>query len=139
MIIGVDPGGLTGLVLYRGPGTRIYHAQLPFEEAVQWLATEVPAADLVAVERFTIAGRTLSGTRAGANDATQMIGACRALCVLHGVKFTLQSPADAKNAFNDRVLKDISVYSDVTGGHARDALRHALLAERRFPGLTEEK
>lgn len=130
MIIGVDPGGTTGLVklLY---GHVVDDEQLDFIGAVRWLNSEIPLADLVVVERFVISGRTMTGSREGAMDALHLVGVCRAMCELYGVKIMQQTPADAKNAFNDGVLRRTGYYDKVKGKHARDALRHALLAVRK--------
>lgn len=135
IIVAVDPGTTTGLVqlLARGRDAHrvLDHAQLGFDDAVHWLEGALTFADVLAVERFTISQRTLTGSRSGSNDAMHMIGACRAMRVRYRVVMELQAPADAKAAFNDSVLRSIGVYNQVSGTHARDALRHALLASRR--------
>jgi hypothetical protein len=143
IIVGVDPGATTGLVKIhtteipldrkkrRFSARVIEHAQLPFDEAVYWIDSQLPICDVLAVERFTISTRTITGSRGGANDAMHVIGACRALALFNDTRMVLQTPADAKSAFSDVVLRSINVYNQVSGGHARDALRHALLAHRR--------
>lgn len=130
MIIGVDPGGTTGLVKVLN-GEVVDEGQLDFIGAVRWLNSEIPLADLVVVERFVISGRTMTGSRDGAMDAIHLIGVCRALGELYTVPVMQQTPADAKNAFNDDVLRRTGYYDKVKGRHARDALRHALLAIRK--------
>ncbi len=145
-ILALDPGGTTGIVVLRTPSTLIYSAQLEFVDAVHALDSiletdrlrcETPI-DYVAIERFTITGRTLTGTRAGTHDALNIIGFVRARCLLKNIKLLpLQAPADAKAAFNDAVLRSTNMYNEVSGPHARDALRHALLAARRLKRLGE--
>lgn len=140
IFVAVDPGTTTGLVKLdshrvqqnRFANRVIDYAQLPFDEAVHWLEGALVVADLLVVERFTITQRTLTGSRPGSNDAMHMIGACRAMRVRYQVAMELQAPVDAKTAFNDSVLRDIRVYNQVSGTHARDALRHALLASRKY-------
>lgn len=137
MIIGVDPGGTTGLVKLLD-GEVVDDGQFDFVGTVRWLNNEIPLADLVVVERFVISGRTMTGSREGAMDALNLIGVCRAMCELYGARLMQQTPADAKNAFNDDVLRRTGYYDKVKGKHARDALRHALLAVRKTD-KTEER
>lgn len=136
IILGVDPGGTTGLVLWSTETERVkFNAQLDFDATCDSLEMLVTAADVCAVERFVISNRTITGSRSGTNDAINLIGVCRYLCRKNGVPMHQQAPADAKAAFNDSVLRNISVYNQVTGGHARDALRHALLLDRKLRRL----
>lgn len=137
MILGVDPGGTTGLVKVLN-GEVVEDDQLNFADTVRWLDRETPSADLIVVERFIISGRTVAGSREGTMDALHLVGVCRALGQLHNVPVMQQTPADAKNAFNDSVLRRTGYYDKVHGKHSRDALRHVLLAIRKTIHTTDK-
>lgn len=135
LIVGVDPGGTTGLALVRttdgGDEIDIVETQhIVGMGSIQWidnlLRDRVPIQ--VAAEAFTIAERTLRGTRSGVMEALYTIGAIRYLCYKHGVAFTLQTPAQAKNAYTDSTLRALKIWR--ANPHERDALRHALLYAR---------
>lgn len=137
LVLGVDPGGTTGVVVME-PRTQ---AVLEYDELAlsgddtswaDWFRRVVPSVGTVAAERYLITTRTTRLTRQ--YDALDVLGALRYLCAIELVHLTLQSPADAKAAFADAKLKRLGVWDSVRGGHARDALRHALLASRRFYG-----
>lgn len=132
-ILGVDPGGTTGLVVLDLdiPAVIDYH-QFNQEETVVYLymllTNELEyTVDAVAIERFTIAGRTL--TRSRQTTALEIIGVTKALCQLSETPLHLQTPADAKNVWSDERLKTAGI--SITGKHCRDALRHALLLAQR--------
>jgi hypothetical protein len=84
----------------------------------------------VAIERFTIAGRTIMGTREGALEALYTIGAADHIAASHRVPFTLQQASTAKNAVTDAYLREVGLITSVKAKHERDALRHALLYAR---------
>jgi hypothetical protein len=137
LIIGIDPGGTTGVVLIR-PATDnidvLTHMHLDGLRATQWVEAELtshPDEDYaVVVEQFTISPRTLTGSRAGSMEALYTIGSVRYVCFRCNKPVILQTPAAAKNALNDEVLKDLDLWKKVSGPHERDALRHALLYAR---------
>lgn len=83
--------------------------------------------ETVAIERFTIAPRTITGSRTGSLDALYTIGAVRYLCDREHIPLHLQTPAAAKNALSDERLCDLGLRGATVGPHERDALRHALL------------
>lgn len=132
-ILGVDPGGTTGLCVLSVEADRCiveWSGQFEQEEAGQWIETwiHLNRVDAVAIERYTIAGRTL--TRSRQTAALELIGVTKFLGWKHDVLVELQSPADAKNVWTDKRLREHGL--QVNGVHARDALRHAaLLMQRR--------
>lgn len=141
MILGIDPGLTNGIVFLDAdegvPEPRslvVEHAQVPFPDLPSHLEYRLPEVDLVAIERFVITARTVTLSRQYA--PLYAIGGVMFLAKLSGVPVRLQSPADAKRCFPDEVLKDMGLYRAVKGDHARDALRHALLAARR-PNFTD--
>jgi hypothetical protein len=132
MILGVDPGGTTGLVLLDPVDpTVLSYSQLDLKSGDTWagaLTIAVALADVIAAERFTISQRTIQHTRQ--HDALDVLGALRYLSVIEHKQLRLQMASDAKAAFSNDVLKKLGLFDSVTGEHARDALRHALLAAR---------
>jgi hypothetical protein len=137
LIIGIDPGGTTGVVLIRPAPDSVdvlTHMHLDGLHATQWLEAELTSHDhenyAVAIEQFLIAPRTLTASRAGSMEAIYTIGSARYVCFKYKTPITLQTPAAAKKAISDEVLKDLDLWKKVSGDHERDALRHALLYSR---------
>lgn len=133
-VLGIDPGGTTGVALLEVSPLRIVvAAQYSTVDMFANLRSLVKQADLVTIERFTISSRTLKLTRQP--DALYMIGATALICYEETITLELESPANAKSAFPDEMLKLHGVYP--VGKHARDAVRHALIALRRHKLLSE--
>lgn len=139
-MIGIDPGKVTGIVVVEvaedGSVEVLEAHQLPVTETMLWvrreLANEPP--DLVGLESFIITARTAKLSRQP--DALELIGVVKA-CILfaltdNGVEIPLSmhSPSDAKTVWSDERLKKHDLYM-LAAGHAKDALRHALLATER--------
>ena len=137
-ILGVDPGGTTGLCVLQwegelpasaGPSKLLTASQVDPEHAEDALremitnSSEGPL-DLVAIEKFTIGPGTHKLTRS--YDALYLIGLTRALCRWAGVPMQLQGPGPAKKAYDDHRLRDLGFW--MPGDHCRDAIRHALLS-----------
>jgi len=133
-VLGIDPGGTTGVALLDVSPLRVAVAQeyspVDMLENLRWLVRQ---ADLVSIERYTISTRTLKLTRQ--LDALYIIGATTMVCYEEHVLLELEMPVNAKSAFPDDVLKLYGVGS--SSKHVRDALRHALLALRRHRLLSE--
>lgn len=135
IILGLDPGKTTGAVLIDwdgasippGPESLVFSAQVPFTMLPQWvdLTLNDYAVDLIVVERFFISERTIRNTRQ--MEPIYAIGGVLFLSSLRGLDVVMQSAADAKTAYPNEALTDWKV----KGVHARDALRHALLATHR--------
>ena len=143
-IMGVDPGGTTGVVIIDvpddesryvpDPSTHVMNDQI---EAVwgsefdsvsnrldRLIRIEVP--DLIAIEQFTITQRTVRHTRQP--DALWIIGGVRFLADIAGIPVHLQPSSLAKTTWDATRLKDSGWAAVVKRKHARDALRHALTA-----------
>lgn len=139
LIMGVDPGGTTGAALIEWNCALPISSEnvtlrqtweLPFEDFPAWADTWIPRVDYLAVERYLITGRTVTGTRQ--YEAMYVIGGLITLTALvspiTAPDIVMNTAANAKNAWtNDRLAA--AGFADATRGsrHARDALRHALL------------
>jgi hypothetical protein len=135
-VFAVDPGSSTGWVsvaviapeddpvILRAGTSRL-------EEAGEIFTRMVGTVDEVVAEKFTIAPRTITGTRSGPEDALGVLGILRWVCWREKRHLTLQSPATAKNAVPDSMLKQYEWYQQLKTPHERDAMRHALVAMRR--------
>lgn len=137
-ILGIDPGGTTGLVLLEWNGDLparadtspvLWHAQLPGEgdegaEDVIYDLLRSNEVTHVAIERFTIGPGTAKLTRT--YDALYLNGLVRFLARRYGVAYQLQTPAHAKKPYADTRLSDLGYW--LPGDHERDAMRHALLS-----------
>lgn len=96
--------------------------------AMEWLSSELDdgLVDLVVCETFRISTRTVQQTQAGSLVAIETIGVARWLCDSAGVEFSMQDPAEAMGFVTNDRLKHLGVYA--TADHARDAVRHLVLA-----------
>jgi len=137
MILGIDPGGTTGLAMLDVRSPRewsIETREMPADEALDWLHWELLHSgdvDLVAIERFFISART--ARLSAQHDAIEIIGAVRMCCRATDTDMVRQSPADAKTVWPDHRLQSAGI--TVRGEHARDAARHAALASLRHCGI----
>lgn len=133
-VLGIDPGGTTGIAVLEVPSLRVLVAEeFDIVGVFENLRHLVKSVDLVTVERYTISQRTLKMTRQ--SDALYIIGATMLVCLEEGVPMELESPTNAKNAFPNEMLKAHGVWH--TSTHVKDAMRHALLAMRRHRVLVE--
>ena len=136
LIMGVDPGKTTGVAVIEtsAVATReqiiVWWAEVAFEDAPQALSGLALKADLIATERYFINAKTARRSRQP--EAFYVIGGLVFLAALTETPLELQSAADAKNAFTDHLLTKMELLDKVRSAHARDGLRHALLAARRI-------
>lgn len=129
-ILALDPGGTTGTCSLEWDGTPPQPEmvdrweQVPFDDMPLWLANELHHARpaLIVLERFFITPRTIQFTRQP--EPLHVIGGVLFLAKIELIPVRMQSAADAKNAWPNLRLKGWPVRGD----HAKDALRHALLA-----------
>lgn len=132
IVLGVDPGGTTGLCLLSGTtpldARVLFHAQVPVEDMPRVFRQLLGAyeVDYVALERFTISGETVKKSRTSA--PMDMIGGVKWECALTEppVLVVMQSRSDAKTAYPNERLIELGI--DVKGPHAKDAAKHALLS-----------
>ena len=134
IIMGIDPGGTTGIVVLDTDNLEIIAShEFDQDTTVHYLYSVLVekwteyAIDEVGIERYTIAGRTLARSRQTA--ALELIGVTRAFCLISKTPMHLQTPADAKNVWSDERMKEVPIA--VPGRHAKDAARHALLLAQR--------
>jgi hypothetical protein len=137
IIFGIDPGATTGIAIIEASNGKVRveeHHQLPPKEAMLWLRRDLDQADIVGVEKYVITGRTARLSQQ--TDALEIIGCVKAnllyLLTDRGldIPLSMQTPADAKTVWSDERLRKHDLHRLCTG-HARDALRHALLAAER--------
>lgn len=125
--LGIDPGGTTGVVILQDSQV-YYFAEWNIDKVFEGLESWVRQCQNIAIERFVITPKTATNSRQ--LDALYVIGAVLYVAQRFHREVKLQSPANAKQAFPNEVLKEMGMFDKVRGQHARDALRHALLAER---------
>lgn len=135
IVIGIDPGAMTGIVaIHPTPNSidLVKHGAVSSLATTRWLEAFLREERDVAVvaEKFTISTRTVRGTQAGALEALYTLGAVRHICANAEVPLVLQNPSSAKKAVTDTYLRDLGITSVTVGPHERDALRHALLYAR---------
>lgn len=149
-IMGVDPGGTTGIAVIDvpwdenryapTPDTHVYNDQL---EAV-WgegsdsigprLEALIKSLDigLLVVEKFIITAKTVQYTRQP--DAMWIIGGVRFVADGLGIPVHMQASSLAKPAWDAKRLQSTGWAKVVKRKHARDALRHALTACATYKG-----
>lgn len=135
IIFSVDPGLASGVALINteaGPD----HLQMgswemsqdETEDATQQIIeTYKDDFDLrIVVERFTINAETAK--KSPSPWSLELIGSIKYICRINGMPVpTLQTPTDAKNFVPNPRLKALGLWHRGGGGHALDALRHAVL------------
>lgn len=133
-ILGVDPGGTTGVSL-KTPTQWLTLQYNPEEFSAFFLYTIVNANNdgssllKVVAERFVPSTRHLSNQ----SDALELIGFMKYACLRSNIPFELQSPAAAKGLAPNPVLKHIGAYAKKTP-HGNDAARHAALyISKKYP------
>lgn len=130
IIVGVDPGKITGLAIFVRAldGTDKIHAEeVPAREVGtllrQWTAGIHDKSMIWAVEKFVIMpGRPQTSQP----DALLVTGTVQGLAV--GSRYVEQGPGPAKRICNDQMLKRLGWYTPTKDGHANDAKRHIVLA-----------
>lgn len=133
-ILGVDPGGTTGVSL---------------KTPTQWITTQHKAEEFPRVllntifdakerhrqELHVVAERFVPSTRHLSNqaDALELIGFIKYTCQNQEIPFSLQTPAAAKGIAPNPLLKHIGAYAKKTP-HGNDAARHtALYISQKYP------
>lgn len=137
IIIGVDPGKITGIAMYQtagafGPGTVI-------GDIKSWAVAEVESTQVLPYIRALLRGRkpTLiacerfvqgTGRRAMSyqGDAQHITGEVSGLAQDLGCQFARQLAGPAKKTGNDQVLKQVGCYTATPDGHANDACRQVI-------------
>ena len=125
LVIGLDPGEVSGLVLAHVAGREVIvvdeWAELKQLVTTRWLRDRVGAVDTVVCERWVPRG----GAHSFKPYSLELIGWTRGLCWEHLVPLVLQ-PAVMKNRFHDAAREQFPDVGRGQGGHARDALAHVI-------------
>lgn len=125
-VVGVDPGGTTGLALW-SPTQGLTMRQIEgADNAVDFLADcarTLHGATFV-VEKYIITPATAKLSQQ--HDPLEIIGAIKYLVRKYDHKLVMQSPSEAKAFSTNDKLKRVQWYTPGQD-HARDASRHVLL------------
>jgi hypothetical protein len=131
-IIGVDPGGTTGVAMFSVRGFTSF--QMSGSHAVPFITERVHnravlGRIIIACQRFVIVG----GAQTQQTDALRIIGALESFADLahNHVTFELQNAADAKKAATPDLLRQIDWWTPAME-HANDAAQHVALTMIRF-------
>lgn len=129
-VMAIDPGLTTGFAFVDTDGPTIIETA-----EVDWFdlgmkqgeyLTQFPGEVAVVIERFIITPQTAKNAQAP--WSLELIGQSRWVARRCGIpELIMQSPTDAKNFSTNEKLKALGLWHRGGGGHAMDALRHALL------------
>lgn len=141
LVLGIDPGSTTGIaVVYYDPTDHSVEVmethQLQVKEATLWIRREISerGVALIGMEKYIITQRTAKLSRQ--TDALEMIGVVKSQVLFaltdsgREIPISMHSSSDGKNVWSNPRLVKHDLYRHATG-HARDGLRHALLALER--------
>lgn len=134
-----DPGKLTGMAVINyteesQEATLIDSGELTVEEFWDFLnETEALIEDRlltgtqmeIVYEKFFITPET--GKKNDTDYSLRLIGALQYVANKHGLPTYSYSPSDAKNFVDNKRLKNVGLWHVGGEGHAKDALRHAVL------------
>lgn len=144
LIMGIDPGGTTGITVIEvpwddtryepSPDTHVMSTQIEASwgtgpESVGWKIRDLIEAlnpDLIALEKFIITQNTVRFTRQP--DALWIIGGVRFIADTFMIPVHMQPASLAKTTWDATRLKETGWAKVVKQTHARDGLRHALTA-----------
>lgn len=127
-ILAVDPGLMTGIALFlieEGTVTLVWSqevGEIPIDFLIEEVIEEYKDNLEVVFERFVIGPKTPNSPW-----SLEKIGVIKFLCRKHSVKYTIQTPGQAKNFVTNKRLKNIKIWHKGGKGHALDALRHGVL------------
>lgn len=135
IIVGVDPGKVTGLAVWWNPAFYTFiddfqplqTAEVTDHAAViavlrRLLMTDVPL--LIACERFV---NQPGGKLSAQPEAPWVIGAIRSFADEVNVKLVFHAPGPAKKIAPDSLLRRLGWYTPGGDGHANDAARHIVM------------
>jgi hypothetical protein len=129
ILIAIDPGDLSGWAVIETENGRIIESdeltEFEVSDSVEYWLKREPDVTIV-MEKFTITTETAK--KSPQPTAMYIIGAVRFLYNKYQDKVVpLQTPADAKSFSTNEKLKAVGLWHVGGEGHAKDALRHALL------------
>lgn len=125
-VVGVDPGGTTGIALW-SPAQGLALRQIEgADNAVDWLAdcARTLHGAVFVVEKYIITPATAKLSQQ--HDPLEIIGALKYITRKYNHKLVMQSPSEAKAFSTNDKLKNVQWYKPGQD-HARDASRHVLL------------
>lgn len=130
MIIAIDPGKVTGLVLWepRTPLKCYAHEIDSPVDVAEWVEGALYHSDddvTVVTEKFTISQRTIK--TALSLDALDINGWLTIESQRKPFDLVFQMPSQAKSFATDEKLKALDWYGRTKDGHANDAARHLLV------------
>lgn len=136
-VLAIDPGKTTGMALFSREGLSEpvleWSKELEQHEVAEairstiWLPTIRHNVDVVC-ERFVINAQTVRNSQAP--YSLEVIGIVKQCLHDNGRAMDdiyFQAPADAMTMFDNKKLKKLEYWHVGGGGHALDAIRHALL------------
>lgn len=133
--IALDPGGTSGVAIYRNGEFNSMELAYPFWEQSLLIHSFLidPSLDKVIYEKYTITQHTAKLSQQP--EALMLIGVIEFLA--HD-KCVPQMPSAAKSFCPDAALKAVGWWNPTVGGHANDASRHLLLSAVRDHWLPTE-
>jgi hypothetical protein len=136
-VLAVDPGKATGMALFsfESPSEPVLEWSKELEQhevadairSVLWAPEKRHQIDVVC-ERFVINAQTVRNSQAP--YSLEVIGILKQCLLDNGREMDdifFQAPADAMTMFDNKKLKKLEYWHVGGGGHALDAIRHALL------------
>tara|TARA_B110000503_G_scaffold136523_1_gene218980 strand:- start:1657 stop:2124 length:468 start_codon:yes stop_codon:yes gene_type:complete len=136
-VLSVDPGKMTGVALFNREGASEpvleWSKELEQHEVAEVLRSVLWAPEKrynldVVCERFIINAQTVRNSQAP--YSLEVIGILKQCLLDNGRRMDdifFQAPADAMTMFDNKKLKKLEYWHVGGGGHALDAIRHALL------------
>jgi hypothetical protein len=134
--LAVDPGGTTGLAwIVEGifDSGQLTGGRKAFVQYFEWAMHMNPT--LVICEDFIISNQTAKKTPQP--DPWRILGFLELWCELMHVDFRSYTPSEAKGFSTDAKLKHLGWYKPGKG-HANDAARHLLLANKDRPWVRQK-
>lgn len=128
MFLGIDPGKTTGLALVDLPSVGAkpvleYTGQLNVEETIQWLAENAHRIKIIVCEDYRLFLHKARQQAGSKMEATQVIGAIRAIASIHKIKVVMQPPNIKAIAEKKTKLKPPSNHAE---SHWIDAYNHVV-------------
>jgi Holliday junction resolvasome RuvABC endonuclease subunit len=123
-LIGIDPGGTTGLCIYDTDRRSWGWLQIPLQQGL-WETLDNLEPDVVILERFT----KRPNNKAAELMSLEVIGAAKSWCERNSIKLVQQTASDAKAVWPNKKLVKLEIRNlpNATPAHMRDAMRHVLL------------
>ena len=141
IIIGVDPGKITGIAMWQSPEARLTHNGAVAQNTQPWTVAEVGPTEVLSCIRGMLLGRRprliacerfIQGTgrrpMSYQGDAQHITGEVSALAQVLECPFVRQLPGPAKKIASNAVLKRIGAYTGTPDGHGDDACRQVIRA-----------